>query len=83
MLHLGEIHAIIASEQDYEDRVKSLENELGVFKQACLNAENEKRVLKERLEKLESQLLVGCTRPRLADPTHSDNAFMHRLFTAS
>lgn len=61
----GEIHTIIQSESEYEERVRSLETDLAVFKRACFGAEDEKRVLlhdikalKERLEALEAQQRV-------------------------
>ena len=64
--HLSdEIHTIIASESDYEERVKSLETDLVVFKRACFAAETEKRelnneinALRDKLEALESHKKV-------------------------
>lgn len=55
-LRTGEIHTIIECEQGYEERIKSLENDLSVFKRACFTSENEKRLLTEEVNALRGKL---------------------------
>ncbi len=52
----GEIHTILAGESDYEERVRSLETDLSVFKRACFTAEAEKRRLAEEIIALKEKL---------------------------
>jgi len=52
----SEIHTILAGESDYEERVRSLETDLSVFKRACFTAEAEKRRLAEEIIALKEKL---------------------------